>query len=53
MSATASELAFLSAALKAPRIKAVSGRLAERARTEGWDYEAYLAGFQREGDAPL
>jgi DNA replication protein DnaC len=42
MSAMA-ELAFLSAALKAPRIKAVSGRLAERARTEGWDYEAYLA----------
>ena len=39
----AAELAFLSAALKAPRIKAVSGRLAERARDEGWDYEAYLA----------
>ncbi|MCI0582137.1 MAG: ATP-binding protein [Chloroflexi bacterium] len=43
MSATTSELAFLSAALKAPRIKTVSGRLAERARSEGWDYEAYLA----------
>ena len=43
MSATAAELAFLSAALKAPRIKAVSGRLAQRARDEGWDYEAYLA----------
>ena len=43
MSATAAELAYLSAALKAPRIKAVSGRLAERARADGWDYEAYLA----------
>jgi len=39
----ASELAYLSRALKAPRIKAVSGRLAQRAREEGWDYEAYLA----------
>jgi DNA replication protein DnaC len=38
-----SELAYLSRALKAPRIKAVSGRLASRARDEGWDYEAYLA----------
>ena len=41
-SATA-ELAYLSRALKAPRVRAVSGRLAERARDEGWDYEAYLA----------
>jgi DNA replication protein DnaC len=39
----ASELAYLSRALKAPRIRAVSTRLAERARDEGWDYEAYLA----------
>ena len=39
----ASELAYLSRALKAPRIRAVSGRLAERARDEGWDYEAHLA----------
>jgi DNA replication protein DnaC len=39
----ASELAYLSRALKAPRVRAVSGRLAERARDEGWDYEAYLA----------
>ena len=39
----ASELAYLSRALKAPRIKAVSGRLAQQARDEGWDYEAYLA----------
>jgi DNA replication protein DnaC len=39
----AAELAYLSRALKAPRLRAVSGRLAERAREEGWDYEAYLA----------
>ncbi len=44
MSTTAaSELVYLSRALKAPRIKAVSGRLAQQARDEGWDYEAYLA----------
>ncbi len=43
MSETAAELAYLSRALKAPRITAVSGRLASRARDEGWDYEAYLA----------
>ena len=43
MSTPASELAYLARALKAPRIKAVSGRLASRARDEGWDYEAYLA----------
>ncbi len=43
MSTTAAELAYLSRALKAPRIKAVSERLAARARDEGWDYEAYLA----------
>jgi len=43
MSTPASELAYLSRALKAPRIRSVSGRLAARAREEGWDYEAYLA----------
>ena len=44
MSAPApSELAYLARALKAPRVRAVSARLAERARDEGWDYEAYLA----------
>src|SRR5438045_3853459 len=43
MSTTASELAYLSRALKAPRINAVSTRLAGRARDEGWEYEAYLA----------
>jgi DNA replication protein DnaC len=40
---TAAELGYLSRALKAPRIKAVSSRLADRARADGWDYEAYLA----------
>jgi DNA replication protein DnaC len=39
---TASELAYLSRSLKAPRIRAVSGRLAERAR-DVWDHETYLA----------
>ena len=44
MSETATaELAYLSRALKAPRLRAVSGRLADRARDEGWAYEAYLA----------
>src|SRR2546430_2226260 len=38
-----SEVAFLSRALKAPRIAALASSLAERARAEGWDYEAYLA----------
>ena len=32
----ASELAYLACALKAPRIRAVSARLADRARDEGW-----------------
>lgn len=39
----ASELAFLARALKAPRIRDVAGRLADRARDEGWDHETYLA----------
>jgi DNA replication protein DnaC len=38
-----SEVAFLSRALKAPRIAALASTLAERARSEGWDYEQYLA----------
>lgn len=38
-----SEVAYLSRALKAPRIAALAGPLAERARSEGWDYEQYLA----------
>lgn len=40
---TASELAYLSRALKAPRVREVAGRPAETARTEGWDHETYLA----------
>src|SRR5207244_2844164 len=39
----ASEGAFLSRALKAPRIAALASSLAERARSEGWEYEHYLA----------
>ncbi len=38
-----SDVAYLSRALKAPRVREVASRLAERAREEGWDYEAYLA----------
>jgi len=33
----------LARALKAPRISALASSLAERARSEGWDYEYYLA----------
>lgn len=43
MSRPASEVAYLSRALKAPRIRETAGMLAERARDEGWDYEGYLA----------
>ena len=35
----AAELAHLTRALKAPRIRRVAGPLAERARAEGWPYE--------------
>ena len=38
----AAEIAFYSRALKAPRIVELAGALAERARSEGWDYETYL-----------
>ena len=48
MSTPASELAYLARALKAPRIRSVSARLAARARDEGWDYEAYLAAVLQE-----
>src|SRR5438876_6307253 len=41
--AAAAEVAYLSRALKAPRIAALAASLAERARSEGWDYEQYLA----------
>ena len=41
--AAASEVAFLSRALKAPRVRELAAALAERAREESWSYEAYLA----------
>ena len=43
MSGTASEIAHLSRALKAPRIKDIAGPLADRARQENWTFETYLA----------
>ena len=43
------ELAYLTRALKAPTLRASAGRLAERARTESWTHEEYLAAcLQRE-----
>ena len=38
-----SEIAHLSRALKAPRIRQSAAALADRARAEGWDHEQYLA----------
>jgi DNA replication protein DnaC len=44
-----SELAFLTRALKAPSLAAAVDRLAERARTESWSHEEFLAAcLQRE-----
>ena len=43
MSSVAAEVAYLSRALKAPRVPEAARVLAERARDESWDYEAYLA----------
>jgi DNA replication protein DnaC len=40
---TTSELAHLTRALKAPRIRRAAAPLAERACAEGWPYERYLA----------
>jgi len=40
---TGSEIAFLSRALKAPRIAERAEPLAKRAQEEGWDHETYLA----------
>jgi DNA replication protein DnaC len=49
---TASELAFLSRALKAPTLRESAGRLAERARAETWTHEEFLvACLQREVSA--
>jgi hypothetical protein len=43
------ELAYLTRALKAPTLRESAGRLAERARTESWSHEEYLAAcLQRE-----
>ena len=45
----AGELAFLTRALKAPTLRQSVARLAERARTEGWTHEEFLAAcLQRE-----
>ena len=46
------ELAFLTRALKAPTLREAVPRLAERARTEGWSHEEFLAAcLQREVSA--
>ncbi len=48
----AAELAFLTRALKAPTLRESIGRLAERARTESWTHEEFLAAcLQREVSA--
>ncbi|MGQ0805431.1 MAG: IS21-like element helper ATPase IstB [Actinomycetota bacterium] len=39
----ASDLAYLCRALKAPSLADAAGRLAERARSDGWSHEEYLA----------
>jgi DNA replication protein DnaC len=45
----ASELAFLTRALKAPTLREAAPRLAERARAESWTHEEFLAAcLQRE-----
>ena len=47
-----SEVAYLTRALKAPTLREAAGRLADRARTEGWSHEEYLvACLQREVSA--
>ncbi len=46
------ELAYLTRALKAPTLRGAVDRLAERARTETWSYEEFLAAcLQREVSA--
>src|SRR6187200_1864315 len=43
------EIAYLTRALKAPTLRESAGRLAERARSESWSHEEYLAAcLQRE-----
>jgi DNA replication protein DnaC len=43
VSRAASELAFLTRAMKAPRIAACADTMAKRAVDEGWDHQTYLA----------
>jgi DNA replication protein DnaC len=44
-----SEIAFLTRSLKAPTLRQAVGRLADRARSESWTYEEFLAAcLQRE-----
>ncbi len=38
----AAEVAFLTRALKAPTLRELVARLAERARAESWSHEGYL-----------
>ena len=46
---SAAEIAYLTRALKAPRLRVAAGRLGERARTEAWTHEEFLvAWLQRE-----
>ena len=45
----AGEIAYLTRALKAPSLREAADRLAERARTEAWTHQEYLAAcLQRE-----
>jgi hypothetical protein len=47
------EIVYLTRALKAPTLRESAGRLAERARSESWTHEEYLAAcLQREGRRP-
>lgn len=47
-----SEITYLTRALKAPTLRESATRLAERARTENWSHEEYLAAcLQREVSA--
>ncbi len=52
MSSPASEVAYLARALKMPRIPKAAKVFAERARDEGWDYEADLAAVLAGAEPP-
>lgn len=43
MSGAATEVAFLTRALKMPRAREVAASLADQAREQGWDYQEFLA----------